>query len=349
MGAYPAQTSVAYLVGDLYKCPNVLVEETQAYLNAGPNRAFRAPGYPQSAWALEQMMDALANKLGIDPIELRLKNLSAVCQMAANRPYTSTGLRQCLEEGANGFDWAESRNRPKGPGPWISRYRHGRRHLGLARRSAVHRHSPALCRWQRQSQHGRGRSRYWHEDRHGHGGIRRVGDLLGRIQVENADTGTTQFTRPSGGSKTVFADSPAVRSAALEVKARILEIAAAQLKVPVGNLALKDGQIVSVDGSQKLAIGELRQLQQQQVVVGVGVRGPDPTDKVVRPFVAHFAEVEVNTLTGEFRVVRMLAAQDSGRVMNLLTYRNQVFGGMIQGIGYATSERRVLQRRPARW
>ena len=76
--------------------------------------------------------------------------------------------------------------------------------------------------------------------------------------------------------------------------------------------------------------------------MGVAVRGPAQTDKVVRPFVTHFAEVEVNKRTGEVRVVRMLAAHDSGRVMNLLTYRNQVFGGFIMGLGFGMTERRIL-------
>jgi xanthine dehydrogenase YagR molybdenum-binding subunit len=78
------------------------------------------------------------------------------------------------------------------------------------------------------------------------------------------------------------------------------------------------------------------------MVVGVGRRDPDLVDKIVRPFATHFAEVEVNTRTGEMRVLRLLAAQDSGRVMNLLTYRNQVQGGVLMGVGFATMERRIL-------
>ena len=62
------------------------------------------------------------------------------------------------------------------------------------------------------------------------------------------------------------------------------------------------------------------------------------------PFVAHFAEVEVDTRTGEVRVLRLLGAHDSGRVMNLLTFRNQVFGGMTMGVGFAMTEGRVLDR-----
>jgi xanthine dehydrogenase YagR molybdenum-binding subunit len=163
-----------------------------------------------------------------------------------------------------------------------------------------------------------------------------------RIRIENADTGTTDFTRPSGGSKTVFADSPAVRSAALQVKARVLEMAAAQLKLPVTDLAFEDGAVVVQGGAKTLALRELTQFRSQQVVVGIGQRGPDPTDKIVRPFVAQFAEVEVNTRTGETRVLRMLAAHDSGRVMDLLTYSNQVIGGVTMGIGFALTERRVM-------
>jgi xanthine dehydrogenase YagR molybdenum-binding subunit len=169
-----------------------------------------------------------------------------------------------------------------------------------------------------------------------------LGVSLDRIQIENADTGTTMYTEVSGGSKTVIADSPPTRLAALEVKARLLEMAAEQLKVPVSDLVLQDGAILAQGGAQKVAITDLRQLRMRQMVLGVGQRGPDPADKVVRPFATHFAEVEVNTRTGEMRVLRMLAAQDSGRVMNLLTYRGQVFGGLLMGLGFAMTERRIM-------
>lgn len=126
------------------------------------------------------------------------------------------------------------------------------------------------------------------------------------------------------------------------MKARVLEMAAAQLKLPVTDLAFQEGAIVAQGGTRKLAVRELTQLRAQQVVVGVGVRGPDPVDKVVRPFVAQFAEVEVNIRTGETRVLRLVAAHDSGRVMDLLTYRSQVIGGLTMGIGFALTERRIM-------
>ena len=163
------------------------------------------------------------------------------------------------------------------------------------------------------------------------------------IQIENADTGTTQFATPSGGSKTVPTESPAVRAAAIDVKQQLLAIAAEDLKVKPDSLDFKSGSIVSrTDPSRKARINELSGLKQRGVVVGIGYRGPNPQDKVVNPFAAQFCEVEVDIRTGEVRIIRFLGANDSGRVMDRLTYDNQVFGGITMGIGLAATEARIL-------
>ncbi len=341
IGAYPSSTPIGYQVRDLYKCPNVRTEETQVYINAGQHRAFRAPGFPPCSWALEQMMDTLAEKIGMDPVELRLKNLSTVCQVE-NRPYTSTGLRECLTEGAQAFGWKEARARPKVAGPWV-------RGVGVASGMWGTAGTPPSTAILKVYPDGGANLSIGAADL-GTGTktvmamvvTEELGIPLDRIQVINADTATTQYSWSSGSSKTVMVDSPAVRASALEVKSRLLEMAASQLKLPVADLDFVNGEIVAVGGSKKLRISDLQQLQRQQVVVGVGVRGPNPADKSIRPFATHFAEVEVNTRTGEVRVVRWLSAQDSGRVMNLLTYRSQVIGGMTMGIGFAMTEHRVL-------
>ncbi len=78
--------------------------------------------------------------------------------------------------------------------------------------------------------------------------------------------------------------------------------------------------------------------------MGVGYRGPNPEGKVVNPFAAQFCEVEVNMRTGEARILRFLAAHDSGRVMDRLTFDNQVFGGITMGIGFAMTEARIMDR-----
>jgi xanthine dehydrogenase YagR molybdenum-binding subunit len=129
------------------------------------------------------------------------------------------------------------------------------------------------------------------------------------------------------------------------VKRQLLELAAEQLKATVDELRLQDGVVVSTkDPAKKVEIARITALQRRGLLVGVGYRGRNPEGKAVNPFAAQFAEVEVNTRTGEVKILRFLAAQDSGRVMNRLTCENQVFGGVTMGIGLALTEGRVLDR-----
>jgi CO/xanthine dehydrogenase Mo-binding subunit len=86
-GAYATGSGgIDFQARDLYLCPNVRTESNDAYINAGPQRAFRAPGHPQGNWALEQMMDALAAEIGMDPVDLRVKNVPAISQARNNQP-----------------------------------------------------------------------------------------------------------------------------------------------------------------------------------------------------------------------------------------------------------------------
>ncbi|HYA02454.1 MAG TPA: molybdopterin cofactor-binding domain-containing protein, partial [Syntrophobacteria bacterium] len=109
---------------------------------------------------------------------------------------------------------------------------------------------------------------------------------------------------------------------------------------------LFDGvKVVSArDPSKSINVTEVSALKKRGVIVGVGYRGPNPENRVVNPFAAQFCEVEVNTRTGEVKLVRFLGAHDSGRVMNRLTYESQVIGGITMGIGFAMTEVRVLDR-----
>jgi xanthine dehydrogenase YagR molybdenum-binding subunit len=348
-GAYPAGGAggVDFVVRDLYSCPNVRTEAQDVFVNAGPSRPFRAPGHPQGAWALEQMMDALAEKIGMDPVEFRVKNVPTVSQARPNNPpYSTTGLKACLVEGAKRFGWAEARRAAGGSGTI-------RRGVGVAaglwQGGAGGPPSTIVVKLFSDgsvnlnlgaSDIGTGTKTVM--------AMVVAEELrvpLDRIQVEWADTGTTQYATASGGSKTVPTESPAVRAAAIDVKQQLLAMAAEQLKVPVPELVLQDGAVVSTaDPAKKVAVTGITALGRRGLVVGVGYRGPNPPGQVTCPFAAHFAEVEVNTLTGEVKVLRFLAAQDSGRVLNALTFENQVQGGVAMGIGLALTEARVLDR-----
>jgi len=141
----------------------------------------------------------------------------------------------------------------------------------------------------------------------------------------------------------VPSDSPAVRAAAFAVKKELLQIAANELEVEEADLELHNLTISSQSNPEKkVEVTKLEKLGRQGVVMGTGYREPNPENKITWPFSAQFCEVEVNTRTGEIRVLRFLGAHDSGRVLNRLTYDNQVFGGIAMGIGFGMTEERIL-------
>ena len=339
-------SSLDFITRELYACPNVRTRLTDIYVNAGPARPFRAPGHPQNAWAMEQMMDALADAIDMCPVELRLKNYTTVSQIRPGTPpYSTPGLKACLEEGAREFGWTAARAEAAathGSG-------HIRRGVGVAAgmwaAGAGGPPSTAIVKFFSDgsvnlnlgaSDNGTGTKTVM---------AMIVAEELGvdpyDVQIEHADTGTTQYASSSGGSKTVPTESPAVRAAAIDARRQLLEIAAAEMEVEVSTLRLEGGRIVP-DAGEAVPVSQVRGLRRQGVVVGVGYRGPNPRDVVINPFAAQFCEVEANMKTGEVKILRFLGAHDSGRVMNRLTYQNQVFGGITMGIGYGMTESRIL-------
>jgi xanthine dehydrogenase YagR molybdenum-binding subunit len=350
-GAYPAggTSLVDWLVRDLYQCPNVRTKLTDVYINAGPSRPCRAPGHPQGAWALEQMIDALAEAIKMDPVELRLKNIPLYSQAReGNPPYTSTGLKECLKEGAKAFGWKEALEKASEANARGGSLRRG---VGMASGLWVAGGGgpPSTILIKLFSDGSVNLNMGASDIGTGTKTVmamvvsEELGVPMEKIQIEHADTRTTQYATPSGGSKTVPTEAPAVRAAALDVKQQLLEMAGRELKTEADQLSLINGEILStIDPTKKIKISALSELKRQGVILGVGYRGPNPGKKVVNPFAAQFCEVEVNIQTGEVKVLRFLAAQESGRVMNRLTYDNQVVGGITWGVGLALTESRIL-------
>ena len=348
-GAYPAGGTalVDWQIRDLYTCSNVRCISEDVYINAGPARPFRAPGHPQASWALEQMMDSLAEKIGMDPMALRLKNIPAVSQ-GRGMPYTTTGLKECIEKGAEQFGWEKALDRAREQN---RKDTHIKRGVGMG-----------SCVWfvggggppstviiklfqdgsvnlnMGASDIGTGTKTVM-----GLVAAEELGILPDLIQIEHADTETTQYATPSGGSKTVPTEAPTVRNAAIDLKRQILEMASEDLGVPAGDLDYQGVDIVSKkDNSTRIRVTDVSRLKKRGVVVGIGYRGENPENKSVNPFAAQFCELEVNTRTGEMRILRFLGAHDSGRVLDRLTYDNQVFGGIVMGIGLGMTEFRQL-------
>jgi xanthine dehydrogenase YagR molybdenum-binding subunit len=344
-GAYTYHAGTGTLAAYLYTCPNMRTEDTTVYINAGKARPMRAPGFPQGAWVLEQAMDEVAAKLDLDPVEFRLMNIAEELQAGEGRPYTSNELAGCLRQGAKEFGWTEARARDKGDG-------HLRRGVGVAACFWGYAGGPPSTVIVKLYSDGSVNLNMGASDI-GCGTktwaamivAEELGVAVEQIQIEHADTATTQYATSSGGSKTVPSDSPAVRAAAYAVKKQLMEMAAEQLEVDEADLDLRDLKITSRSDAEKTVdvIG-LEKLDRQGLVMGTGYREPNPEDKITFPFAAQFCEVEVDTRTGEVRILRFLGAHDSGRILNRLTFDNQVYGGIVMGLGFAMTEDRVLDR-----
>jgi len=136
---------------------------------------------------------------------------------------------------------------------------------------------------------------------------------------------------------------PAVRVAALEARERLFEAAAAMLDVEPPAVDAADSTIfVASDPSRTITFAQVGKKLGDVMIIGQGSRGPNPDDTAIAAFAAQFAEVEVDVETGRVRVVRIVSAHDSGRIINPTLAESQLEGGIIQGLGYALFEERVM-------
>jgi xanthine dehydrogenase YagR molybdenum-binding subunit len=330
-------------VVDVYKCPNCKVEEHTVYTNVGGSRAMRAPGHTQGAFGLEGVMDELATALDMDPLELRRKNYSTRNLGDTGLPYSTKGLDKCYALGARAIGW-ERRNRKPGEGSGSLR-----RGLGVATSIWFGAGVPGtladvvlypdasvevVCGTQ---DIGTGTRTHMAVV---------AAETLGlepkdiTVKLGNSDY---PWAPISGGSLTAPSVAPAVRDAALKAAERLRALAAARLKVAADDVVMGDRRFFAKSAPEKTAaFAEVcRDLRRETVFHGE--RGGMPADRYAfNTFGAHFAEVEVNVETGRVRVLKYVAAQDSGQIVNKLTSESQVVGGVTQGLSAGLFEERIM-------
>ena len=327
---------------DIYKCPNVRVEEFSVFTNTGGSRPTRAPGHVQGTFALEGFMEELAVELGLDPLELRKKNYTAVDRGGTGDPYSSKGLDKCYEVGAEKIDWSR-RNRKPGDGQGMVR-----RGLGMASQIWWGDGVPGTLADVKV--HPDGSVEVVSGTQDIGGGTRTfmamvAAETLGLkpqdITIKIGDT-VYPWAPLSGGSLTVPSVAPAVREAALKAAERLKGLAAKKLETSADGIILKDGKLINKNNPDRsLTFAEVTQELEQEAVFH-GERSDLPAGFAYNTFGAHFAEVEVDTETGKIAVKKVVAVHEIGRVMNRLTAESQVIGGITQGVSTALFEERVL-------
>jgi CO/xanthine dehydrogenase Mo-binding subunit len=323
----------------LYACENVRTLTHGAKLNLPPNAAFRAPGFVEGTFGLECLLDELAGRLELDPLELRRRN-HADLDLADGRPFSSKNLLECYRRAEP--HWArrdEVRARSEGP---------VRRGTGLASQIWYGGGGPPSYAGVRVSSDGHATVLTAMQDI-GTGSRTAMAQIaadelglpLERVRVSLGDSAKGTYASISAGSSTIPSMGPAVRAAAADAARQVLEIAAQRFHLEQRVLSLKNGHVVSSDGGS-WPIEEVTGLLEDAQITGKGARGPNPTGMRVLTFGIQVADVAVDVETGEVRVERMAAVHDVGRVINPLGASSQVEGGIIQGVGHTLSEERLF-------
>jgi CO/xanthine dehydrogenase Mo-binding subunit len=352
-GSGPGVASVATLMlAGPYRIPNLLLEGRAVYTNKTNFGSFRAPSGPQANFAVESQMDIMADALGIDPLEFRLRNIVREGEEGpTGQVLTAVGLEECLRKAADAIGWRDrrpARGRGKGLaiGWWTTTGGSSGVYVKINPDGTVALNTGAA---EIGTAALTGAAQVLAED---------LGIELTDVNVVSADTLSTPFDFGAQGSRTAFAVGNACRAAVADLRQQLLGLAARHLGVDESALELRGGAVHAVSEGKRATLAELARLSQASggglIAHGTFVAPPTAYDEKrveghVYPafhspsFHAHAAEVSVDADTGEITVERYVVAQDVGFAMNPRYIEGQIEGGVAQGLGQALSEEIVYE------
>src|SRR3984885_14969307 len=317
---------------NMYKCPNLLTEEYDVFINPGPGAAFRAPGHPPGCFAFEQTIDDLAVKLNIDPLALREKIDDNPARKAE---------RQVILERTN---WRNRRPAGSDAGPI-------KRGMGIAQSvwyRFVSMNSSCEVR------------------------VSRDGSVELMSAVQDLGTGTKtmlaiivaeEFGIPpssvvirigdtrypigpdSGGSVTTGSISPAARNAAYQAKQKLFDAVASRLGTTADNLAVQNGRIIfKNDASRSFTLKQVTAKLPTNEISAQATRVAEYSNERITYGGVDYVELAVDTETGRVHIEKVFGAHDCGRPINPTGVISQINGGILQGISYALFEQRIMDR-----
>ena len=319
----------------VYHVPNYRTEKSAVAINAGSARAMRAPGHPQGAFAMDSLMDELAEKLNMDPLEFR--RLNGDSDARRNR------IRQAeYTLGAQEIGW-HRRNRVAGSGKGVMK-----RGIGVG--CGLWGGGGGAGTQARVTIHSSGAVEAVTGTQDIGTGIRTViamivAEELGLrpedITVKVGDTEPGLPSRGSGGSQTIGSVAPVIKTAAMAAKRKLFRHIAPLVEAEPMDLRAAGGRIYTASDlrlsvSWKEATGYLG-----METISEGGEW-DENLRVGDTAGVQFAEVEVDTETGIVKVIKVVAIQDCGLVVNRLTAESQINGAVIMGLGYALLEERIM-------
>lgn len=312
-----------------YDVENAHVKGYDVVVNKPKVAAYRAPGAPQSEYACESALNELADKLGLDAIEFRLKNVAKEGTQALYGPkFNAIGMEECLNVAKASDHWnaplSENQGRGLACGFWFN--------IGGTSTVMINMNVDGTANLI--------------EGSPDIGGSRASMALMAaeelgveaeRIKPIIGDTEAVGYSATTGGSRTTFATGMAAIEAARDVVAQVKERCAAQWNVTPDQVEYTDGVAINTAGEDKMTLAEVCAQQDRMggVIAGrgaVNARGAGPS------FALHICDTEVDPDTGKVDVIRYTAIQDAGKAIHPSYVEGQFQGGSAQGIGWALNE-----------
>ena len=322
----------------LYAAPHRETRVRLAVLDLPEGNAVRAPGEASGLMALEVAMDELAERIGMDPIELRVRNDTQVDPEDPKRPFSQRKLIECMRTGAQRFGWDKRNVRP-------AQVRDGRWLVGVGM-AAAFRGNLVMNSGARVRLDNRGGITVETDMTDiGTGSYtiiaqtaaEMMGVTLDKVFVRLGDS-NFPVSAGSGGQWGANSSTSGVYAACMKLRAEIAQ----KLGFTGTDVAFADGMVRAGDRSVSLADVAGREGISAEDKIEFG----DLAQKYVQStFGAHFVEVGVDAATGEIRVRRMLAVCAAGRILNPIGARSQVIGGMTMGVGAALMEELAIDKR----
>ncbi|HEV2782234.1 MAG TPA: xanthine dehydrogenase family protein molybdopterin-binding subunit [Actinophytocola sp.] len=332
----PANTSL-----NVYAAPNIHVGRKIVTLDVPVTTIMRAPSDTNGAFAQESALDELAFELGIDPLEIRLRNYATV-KPDNRRPWSSKHLDECYRLGAERFGWSRRNPTPRavtdgdalvGMGMATCTFNASRSSASIKVRLNADGTATVAGTG---ADLGTGQSTVFSIL-----GAARLGIPVHRVQPQIGDSATPAAAN-AGGSSSTSTNGPAVQLAADAAIAALLEFAATHERSPFHGMdpaavRYDSGDVVS--GGVRMSFGSLLTTCDVPAVEATATSPRNENGTVAyRSFGAHFCEVRVHRLTGEPRVSRWVSVIDAGTIVNAKAARSQITGAVIMGIGSALTE-----------
>ena len=336
-----------------YACPNVSTRDLQRRLNIPPPGWMRGPGEAEGIFALESAIDELAYRLGIDPLELRLRNYAKV-QPRSGLPWASKALRECYEVGAERFGWSRRHTEVASmrDGHWqvgygVAGVTYNWWQVRCEARATIYRDGTAYVRTAANDP-GTGTATVMQQL-----SAELLGLPLARVTFALGDS-EFPWSPASGGSGLTASAGNAVHAACRALLQRFLDLVSDDEQSPLRGCSVDQvyataGQIHRRDsaGECESYVNILNRHGLNELTADAEATPPSQGQNELAlspPFAAKFVEARVDTDLGLVRVTRVVSAVDAGRILNEKLARSQIIGGTVGGIGQALLEETTTDR-----